>query len=78
MVSKTELGNDEHHLSLGLGQLVQRVQDPSLTPVITNVDFLRSRISISGQVGHGWLRHVVGVTWQRHFLVLRPVHVDGR
>ena len=83
MVSKAELRNDEHHLSLGLRQLVQRVKDPSLTPVITNVDFLQN----SGQVGHRWLRHVVGVTWlrhvvgvtwQRHFLVLRPVHVDGK
>ena len=78
VVSKVELGNDEHHLSLGLGQLVQRAQDPSLTPVITNVDFLQNRSIISGQVGHGWLRHVVGVTCQRHFLVLGQVHVDGR
>ena len=29
VVSKAELGNDEHHLSLGVRQLVQRVQDPS-------------------------------------------------
>ena len=78
VVSKVELGNDEHHLSLGLGQLVQHVQDPSLTLVITNVDFLQNQSIISGQVGHGWLRHVVGVTCQRHFLALGPVHVDGK
>ena len=78
VVPEVEPGQDEHHLLVGLRQLVKTAEDPLLRPVIADVAVQEDVLRPLGGGRHGWLSHVDGLSSQGHLQVLaRPVHEDG-
>ena len=77
VVPEVEPGQDEHHLLVGLRQLVKTAEDPLLSPVIADVAVQEDILRPLGGGRHRWLSHVDGLSSQGHLQVLGPVHEDG-